>query len=136
MRRSPRLISRSTSVAGKPLNTADSSDRRASKRSRSLSASSALPLQGAGEDLAEELEARQQLVRPGPLGANGSKDSTPSSESPAPSGSDRSTACRSLIALPVDRGMLGQLVETGEPDDVVLPELLGSPGELIRLHDS
>src|SRR6267142_5097357 len=28
------------------------------------------PPQGAGEDLVEELEARQQLVRPGPLGAN------------------------------------------------------------------
>src|ERR1700675_3036616 len=28
------------------------------------------PLQGAGEDLAEELKARQQLVRPGPLGTN------------------------------------------------------------------
>ena len=28
------------------------------------------PLQGAGKDLTEELDARQQLVRPGPLDAN------------------------------------------------------------------
>jgi hypothetical protein len=42
----------------------------------------------------------------------------------------------SLIALPVDRRLLGELVQPGKSDVVSSPELLGGPRELIRLQDT
>jgi len=41
-----------------------------------------------------------------------------------------------LIALPVERRLLRELVQPGKSDDVSSPELLGGPRELIRLQDA
>ena len=97
----------------------------------------ALSLERPGEDLAEELQALHELVRPGALGPERVKDQhAEHGPADAQRKRQRRSDAQGLEALPIGRRLLGQLVDPGEPHDFSPLDPVGRPWELDRPRES